>query len=218
MSVDLDNIRPLDIPYRNLVLTGFLGVGKTTIGRYMASRLGIEYLDVDEEIVFQEVLSIAKIRELYGDSRLKALEHEFCRHAALMRRSVIIAPGAALLDERNFQLFADTAQVLVLTCQLGEALRRMHLTSEQHYRDLNIRRRMLSRLRREYAVVNDTRLLQLDTTALSVEETARLATAYWFSGEPQGELFRYGPPPPVRPPDKMLVGISGQGAGPRRTP
>lgn len=198
----------LDLPYKNLVLTGFLGVGKSTIGRHIAGETGADLLDVDEEIELRELMSIAKLREVHGDSRLRSLEHEQCRHAALMRRSVIVVPGAALLDARNYRLLTDTGMVVVLTCELGEALRRLHLSSDQHYRDETIRRRMLSRLRREYEVVNDTRLLQLDTTHLGIEEESDLLTGLWFSGEPGSDLFRYGPPPPIEPLPKPAVGIS----------
>lgn len=198
----------LDLPYNNLVLTGFLGVGKTTIGRYIAEQLGADFLDVDEEIELRELMSINKIRELYGDSRLRALEHDLCRTAGLMRRSVVVVPGAALLDSRNYRLLSDTGQIVVLTCELGEALRRLHMTSEQRFRDETLRRRMMSRLRREHAVVNDPRLLQLDTTHLTIEEESDLLTELWFTGEPVEGVFRYGPAPPVKPPPRPAVGLS----------
>lgn len=208
--LDLEAISPLDLPYRNLVLTGFLGVGKSTVGQYIAQRLKVDFFDVDEEIELREVMSIARIRELYGDSHLRTLEHDLCRQAALMRRAVIVVPGAALLDERNYSLLTDTGQVVVLTCELGEALRRLHLANEQQFRDRTLRRRLLGRLRREFAVVHDPRLLQLDTTHLTVEEEANLLVRLWMSGQPEGKRFRYGPPPPIAPPPKRPVGLSGR--------
>ncbi len=208
--IDLDSISRLDLPYTNLVLTGFLGVGKSTIGRAIARQMKVEFFDMDEEIELRELMSIAKIRELYGDSRLRTLEHDLSRHAALMRRAVIVVPGAALLDARNYRTLAETGQVVVLTCELGEALRRLHLASEQHYRDATIRRRMLSRLRRERAVIDDARLLQLDTTHLTIEDETDLLVKLWMTGEPEGPLFRHGPAPRIRPPQKSPRGVSGR--------
>lgn len=203
----------LDLPYENLVLTGFLGVGKTTIGRYIGEKLGADVFDIDDEIEMREVMSISKLRELYGDARLRTLEHEFSRHAALMRHSIIIVPGSALLDSRNYGLLSDTGQVVVLTCELGEALRRLHLSSEQHYRDETFRRRMMSRLRREYAVVNDQRLLQLNTTHLTIEEESELLIDFWVDGEQESELFRMGPPPALKPPPRPTTGVSSRWIG-----
>jgi shikimate kinase len=209
LSPDPASISKFDLPYKNLVLTGVLGVGKTTIGRHIARQLGVSFLDVDEEIELRELMSIAKIRELYGDSRLRSLEYDFCRQGALMRRSVIVTSGAALLDARNFNALTDTGLVVVLACEMGEALRRLHLTNSKLYRDKTIRGRMMSRLRRERQIVDNPELLQLDTTHLTIEEETDLLIRFWAAGEPGGEHFRYGPAPPIRPPSKSPVGISG---------
>lgn len=212
MSTDPAVISRLDLSYKNLVLTGFLGVGKSTIGLHLVKRLGVEFLDIDDEIELREQMSIAKLRELYGDSRLRSLEHDLCRQAALMRRAVIIVPGAALLDSRNYDLFAETTYVICLTCELGEALRRLHLSSEQHYRDVTIRRRMLSRLRREHAIVDDPRFLQLDTTHLTIEEETDLLARLWVTGEPEEPLFHLGPREKIKPPPRSPIGVSSRTA------
>ena len=204
----MGRVSRLDLPYRNLVITGFIGVGKSTIGRHIAQQLGVEVLDIDEEIELREVMSIAKLRELYGDTRLRQLEHEFCRQAALMRRAVVVVPGAALLDSRNYSALHDTGQIICVTCELGEALRRLHLRSEQQYRDETIRRRMISRMRREYEVVNDERILQLDTTHLSVEGASDLLIHLWYTNESDNSLFRFGPPPRIQPPSHSPTGLS----------
>lgn len=201
-------ISRLDLPNKNLVLTGFIGVGKTTVGRQIVRQLGVDFLDVDEEIELRELMSIAKIRELYGDSRLRALEHDLCREASLMHRAVIVVTGAALLDPRNFDLLTETGQVVCLTCELGEILRRMHLRSEQHYRDKSIRHRLLSRLRRERAIMDDQRLVKLNTTHLSIEEECDLLVKFWRTGEVEEPPFHYGPLLSIKPPAKPPVGLS----------
>jgi shikimate kinase len=208
MSITQVNITKFELPYKNLVLTGFVGVGKSTVGRSIARQLDIQVYDVDEEIELRELMSIARIRELYGDARLKALEHEACRNAALMRRTVIVVPGAALLDARNYRLLTETGIVVVLTCELGEALRRLHMSGPQRFRDQHIRERTLARLHREHAVVNDTRLLQLDTTRLTLEQESTLLLRLWLTGTPEGAWFRYGPPPPLKPPQKPARGLA----------
>ena len=77
-------------------------------------------------------------------------------------------------------------------------------------RDPTIRRRMMSRLRREYEIANDERILQLDTTHLTLDEETDLLIDYWMSGEPEGPLFHEGPPPRIRPPSRKPVGLSGR--------
>src|SRR5258705_3710072 len=113
-----DAISRIDLPYTNLLLTGFLGVGKSTVGRHVVKRLGVDLFDIDEEIELRELMSIAKIREIYGDNRLKALENDYCRQAALMRRSVLVIPGAAMLEARNYNMLADVSRIICLSCEL----------------------------------------------------------------------------------------------------
>lgn len=208
MSTDPSPVSRLDLPYANLLLTGFLGVGKTTIGRAIARQLGVDFFDLDEEVELRELMSIAKLREVYGDNRLKTLEHDYCRQAALMRRSVLVIPGAALLDPRNYTALSEVSRVVCLSCELGEALRRLHMASEQQYRDATIRRRLLSRLRREYAIVNDSQLMQFDITHLTIDQETGQLIQFWLTGEPQSELFHLGPSPRLKPPLRTPVGLS----------
>lgn len=210
MTADTASISRLDLPYKDLVLTGFLGVGKTTVGRHIARLLEVDFFDLDEEIEMRELMSIAKIREQFGDSHLRTLEYDLCRQAALMRRAVIAIPGGAMLDPRNARAFSEAGQIVCLTCELGEALRRLHLSSGQHYRDVAIRRRMLSRMHREYVITDDPQILQFDVTHLSIQEEADLLIKLWTGEEPDQERFRYGSPRPVKVPTKNLVGLSGR--------
>ena len=174
----------LDLPYENLVIAGFVGVGKSTAGRAIADQLDVELVDVDEEIIQREGMSIRRIRQEYGDARLRMVEGDICREAALRRQAVIVVSGAALLDQRNADLLGDTGRVVCLTCELGEALRRLHMAYEEDFRDLKERQHLISRLRREYGIVDDERYLQFNTTHLGVEEVVAELVHLWEHGEP----------------------------------
>ena len=205
---DAVTITRIDLPFKNLLLTGFLGVGKTTVGRLVARRLGVNFFDLDEEIEVRELMSIAKLREQYGDSRLKSIEYDLCRQAALMRKSVLVVAGAALIEPRTYGPLTEVSTVVCLTCELGEALHRLHRLSEQQYRDPVLRRRMLSRLRREFEIVRDPSVLQLDTTHLGPEEEAALLIRVWATGQADHPAFHMGPKPPFKPLSHGPVGLS----------
>jgi shikimate kinase len=208
MPPEATTLTRVDLPYNNLLLTGFLGVGKTTIGRLVSRRLGVDLFDLDEEIELRELMSIAKLREQFGDSRLKSIEYDLCRQAALMRKAVLIIPGAALLEKRSYGPLTEVSVTVCLICELGEALRRLHMASEQQYRDPVIRKRMVSRLRREFEVALDPRILQLDTTHLPVEEEADLLINLWGTGRMDHPAFHMGPKPGLKPPPRSPVGLS----------
>src|SRR5579871_5433668 len=96
-SSALASIRTLRV-----VLTGFMGAGKSTVGRLLAQRIGWEFLDLDTHI---EVTTGKSARELFadlGDERFRALESELWAET-LQRSRVIVAPGGAVIDRDENQ-------------------------------------------------------------------------------------------------------------------
>ena len=59
---------------RNIVVTGFMGTGKSTVGQLVAEKLGRPYLDTDEEIVRRIGMSIAEMFQHDGEERFRHIE------------------------------------------------------------------------------------------------------------------------------------------------
>lgn len=79
-------------PWERVVLVGFMGSGKTTVGRLLAARLGWTFIDLDDEV---EAATGAKVAELFrsrGEDEFRRLEAEV-GVAALQRPHTVIAPG-----------------------------------------------------------------------------------------------------------------------------
>jgi len=166
-------------PYQNLTLTGPMGVGKTTVGRAVAQRLGAEFFDLENEILAREGQSADAIRELFGEARLKALEMTTLGDLTLRRHAVIVVGGPAVLDGANRARLAEAGPILCLTCRLDEILRRMHAARGAWFHNPANRGVLLSRLKREMRVTA-LDLPQLDTSRLSIEETTAAVAAYWL--------------------------------------
>jgi shikimate kinase len=215
--VDPD-ITPLDLPYTNLILVGFVGVGKTTLGRYIAERAGVDFIDLDKEIETREEMPLGQIRQVYSEAHLRLVEHELCREASLRRKAVIVVGGAAMLDQRNYDLLSQTGQIVCLVCELGEALRRLHMADEERFRDAKQRGYLIGQLRRESPIVEDKRLLQLDTTHLTVEHSAEALLHLWRTGKPADSAFHQGPPHRPSPPPRRPTGLSGREPRGRKPP
>src|SRR5512133_513538 len=62
------------MPERNIVLTGFMGTGKTTVGRLVAARLGRRFVDLDDLIVRQAGKPVTEIFAQDGEAVFRALE------------------------------------------------------------------------------------------------------------------------------------------------
>jgi 3-dehydroquinate synthase len=82
--------------HRNLVITGFMGTGKSAVGRLIADRLGREFVDSDELIEARAGISVAEIFEREGEAHFRALEAELCRELGTGRGRVVATGGWTL--------------------------------------------------------------------------------------------------------------------------
>jgi shikimate kinase len=86
---------------KNLVLIGFMGTGKSTVGKILAKKLGRELVDVDQRIEEKERRRIADIFEKDGEARFRELEKEAIRETASGSALVITTGGGAVTDAQN---------------------------------------------------------------------------------------------------------------------
>jgi shikimate kinase len=113
------------MPHRNIVLAGFMGTGKTTVGRLVAGRLGWRFMDTDDVITARDGRTIAEIFEQDGEAAFRQLESIACRDMAALCHQVVATGGGALLDPRVYAAFAARGLVICLTCDLDEIIRRV---------------------------------------------------------------------------------------------
>lgn len=87
-----------------IFLTGFMGAGKTTVGRHLADRLQLPFFDLDEEIERQAGRSVRAIFETQGEAEFRRLEHESLQAVCAHPRLVVATGGGTLTLEGNREL------------------------------------------------------------------------------------------------------------------
>ena len=92
-------------------LCGFMGCGKTTVGRILAEKLGCEFYDMDEYIVQKEGMKIPEIFAEKGESYFRKTETEAIRELE-EKRGVIACGGGAMLKKENAEI-ASAAGIVV---------------------------------------------------------------------------------------------------------
>jgi len=107
-----------------LILTGFMGVGKSATGRLLAEDLGWEFLDVDEEVEKVAGKVVARIFREEGEARFRDLEAEALAGALDRTRVVVATGGGVLLREGNRRLLAGRL-VVNLEAPPEECVRRV---------------------------------------------------------------------------------------------
>ncbi|MGQ9626858.1 MAG: shikimate kinase [Anaerolineae bacterium] len=165
--------------FANIILTGFMGTGKTSVGLEVARRLGRPFVDMDAEIEARTGKSIATIFSEEGEPRFRNLEAEMCRELSARRGLVIATGGGALLDEENRRCMSDSGLVICLTCQVEEILRRLSESDDRPLLAVSERKReiesLLARRRAAYEAIPH----RIDTTGLTVDEVAEQVIALW---------------------------------------
>ena len=84
---------------KNLILTGMMGVGKSTIGKNLARKLKYNFVDVDKLIEIKENLSINLIFKIKGENYFRRIESSITLQELKKRKSVIALGGGAYLNK-----------------------------------------------------------------------------------------------------------------------
>lgn len=111
--------------FRGVVLVGFMGSGKSSVGRAVARRFGVPFVDVDERI---EAAAGCRIRDLFGregEPAFRAREKAALRDALAVKGCVIATGGGAFADEENRSLLRAYAPVVYLEAEVETLLERL---------------------------------------------------------------------------------------------
>ncbi len=120
----------------NIILTGFMGTGKSSSGRVLARKIGYEFIDSDTMIEMQQGMSVAEIFSQQGEAVFRQLES--CAAAELAQREglVIATGGKLMLDTDNAAPLTKNGKVFCLTATAEELTKRLSSKSARQRRPL----------------------------------------------------------------------------------
>ena len=108
----------------NIILTGFMATGKTTVGRLLAERLGYLFVDTDAMIA-DRMGPVAEIFATAGEGAFRDAERLLAAELATMSGYVIATGGRMLLDDANATVLAATGRIFCLRASPEEVLARV---------------------------------------------------------------------------------------------
>lgn len=98
---------------RKIYLVGFMGCGKSAVGRQLSYALRLPFYDMDKEIVRQQGMSIPEIFEKFGEEYFRNLETEFLKN--FRDEACIIATGGGVpMRQENRQIMRRTGLIFFL--------------------------------------------------------------------------------------------------------
>jgi shikimate kinase len=122
-----------------IVLVGPMGVGKSTVGRFLAERLGTAYRDTDDDIVAAEGRTIAEIFVEEGEEAFREIEKQAVHRALAEHDGVLALGGGAILDADTRALLSGL-RVVYLSMDVEEAVKRTGLNAARPLLAVNPRR------------------------------------------------------------------------------
>ena len=90
-----------------IFLTGFMGAGKTVVGRLLAERLRVPFVDLDQEIERRAGMTVREIFEREGETAFRRLETEALRETLAAADLVVATGGGTMVFEGNFEMIRD---------------------------------------------------------------------------------------------------------------
>lgn len=112
-----------------IYLVGFMGSGKSTVGRLLAERLGWHFVDLDEDIEAAAGMRILEIFETRGEAEFRRMEYEAMRERVRAiecgRPTVLALGGGAIVQPENYSLVENNGITIWLDCSFQTVLRRV---------------------------------------------------------------------------------------------
>lgn len=110
---------------KNIILCGFMGCGKSTVGALLAKKSGMAFVDMDTYIEKKEHRSVSRIFAESGEDYFREKEREASRELSQKKGLVIAAGGGTLTFEENVQVLRKTGRIVLLDLPLETVSRRL---------------------------------------------------------------------------------------------
>ncbi|MCM8756435.1 MAG: shikimate kinase, partial [Candidatus Omnitrophica bacterium] len=98
----------------NIYLVGFMGTGKTTVGKLLSQRLKKQFIEMDEFIEQREKMSIPEIFSQRGEGYFRKVEKDTLKDIANKKDCVVSCGGGVVIDNENMEILKRTGLVICL--------------------------------------------------------------------------------------------------------
>jgi shikimate kinase len=116
---------------KNIALTGFMGTGKTEVGKALARKLGYAFVDVDSEIEKKRGMTIAGIFSRDGEPAFREIEKEAVREISRGDRLIISTGGGAVLKQENMDNLRKKGVIVCLTASAETIMARTRSSDDR---------------------------------------------------------------------------------------
>lgn len=110
---------------KNIILIGFMGSGKTSVGSKIASMTGLKLIDIDSRIVRDSKMEINEIFRKFGEGYFRKLETRTAKKVFSMRNRIVSTGGGIVTRPENFELLKNGGCVVYLKNSFSVSVKRL---------------------------------------------------------------------------------------------
>jgi shikimate kinase len=158
---------------RNVILVGFMGTGKSTVGKLLAKRLGWRFTDMDERIEKEQRMPISELFRIHGESYFREMESKVLITLLAADKQIVATGGGAVLAEENRSCMLDNGWVIALTANPDTIVSRVSRDQNRPLLQGNLQERvhtLLEQRKHAYEFAHVT----IDTTHLNTDQIVDL--------------------------------------------
>jgi shikimate kinase len=156
----------------NIILIGFMGSGKTTIGGLVAKKTKRKYADLDKMIVKHAKMPIAKIFDKYGEEHFRDIESLIVKKVSKLKGYVIATGGGVVKREKNIIELKKCGKIIYLYASFNEIVGRIKERDDRPLFDVNDLKQTKKLYRSRLKIYRQAADFTVNTAALGAEKTA----------------------------------------------
>jgi shikimate kinase len=155
---------------KNIIITGFMGTGKTVVAIELARKLGMKFIDMDQLIEERQEMSISDIFVRYGEKYFREQENKLVKELSQKENMVIATGGGTFLNLENTRILNQEGKIICLYANSQTIYNRLKKKNNRPLikgnNILNKIKHLLEKRKRIY----DSFHWKIDTSNLSVQE------------------------------------------------
>jgi len=154
----------------NIIITGFMGTGKSVVAKELARKLKMKFIDMDRIIEEGQGMSIADIFSRYGENYFRQQENKLVKELSQKENMIIATGGGTLLSSDNARILGQRGQII---CLYADSRTIYNRVKRRNNRPLLKGENVLSdidRLLEERKKIYDNIKWKIDTTNLNIQE------------------------------------------------
>jgi shikimate kinase len=158
---------------KNIILTGFMGTGKTSAGRGLARELNLKFIDTDDLIEREAGICINEIFAKYGEAYFRRLESKVINEVSSDENMIIATGGGAVVNPENLLALKKNGTLIYLTASLDVILSRVGSGDERPLISEGDKKDTISSLLNEREPFYKKADFIVDTTTKSIKEVVK---------------------------------------------